>query len=205
MSEHELAETDGGEKLIEGVPLTPKEELFVRAFCDVESETFGRAVKSAAVAQYVEPRNAAWKLRRRPRIIARIAEYEKLVRVQIGKVLSDLEHERLAALEKGDIASAIRASELQGKHLAMFTDKVAVDYPEIGEYDERAALDARRITVFLLTTPPDPALLDAPVPAAVEAQAQELPGSTRASPADLAALERKPQAPQERQERESAK
>jgi len=185
----ELVECDdgsGGEVLVQGpMPLTPKEELFCRAYADPESATYGRATKSAAVAQYREPHNAAWKLRRRPRIVARLAEYEKLTRVVIGKVLTDLEHERQLALEKGDIAAAIRASELQGKHLGMFRDVLAVDDLDARrEYDAREALEARRISAILLMNPP--ALPEELPPAPVVKQ--ERP-RLMASAAEILALE----------------
>ncbi|MCX5653383.1 MAG: hypothetical protein NTY65_01860 [Planctomycetota bacterium] len=153
MSEHELAELDddGGE-LLETVPLSPKELAFCEAFGNPESETFGSARKSAEAAGYVQAHNAGWKLRRRPRIIAKLAEFEKVVRVQIGKVLTDLEFTRLQALTKGDLATAARCSELQGKHLAMFTDAVFVDNSAVVErYDARRAEQAERITTLLLT------------------------------------------------------
>jgi hypothetical protein len=179
-------DADGGEVLLPTVGLTPKEALFVSAFSDVESETFGRATASATVAGYSEPRNAAWKLRRRPRIVEAIVEMEKLVRVQIGKVLSDLEFTRLAALAKGDLAVAARCSELQGKHLAMFTDVLATDDSEsVARWDARIAAEAQRITAILLLGPQSPSAL------------------SEAPPPDLlAALTQKPQAPQERQESE---
>jgi hypothetical protein len=138
-----------------------------------ESTTYGKATKSAEIAGYTEPHNAAWKLRRRPRIIARLAEFEKVTRVQIGKVLTDLEHERKAALEKGDLATAVRASELQGKHLAMFTDKVAVDDSEtVARWDARRAEDMRIVEALVCTSgDPLPALPARPV--TVEQESQE--------------------------------
>jgi len=165
MSEHELAEIDdggAGEALVAVVPLTPKEEAFVKAYADPESATYGRATKSAEVAGYQESHNASWKLRRRPRIIARIGEYEKLTRVVIGRVLTDLEHERQLALAKGDIASAIRASELMGRHLTMFTDMVFVDPAPAFQYDRRVAEDTRTITALLLMREARPPVLESP-------------------------------------------
>ena len=154
MSEHEMIERDdggdGGEALLPTVGLTPKEALFVSAFADVESETFGRATLSAEKAGYASPRDSAWKLRRRPRIAAAIAEMEKTVRVQVGKVLSDLEYTRLAALTKGDLATAARCSELQGKHLSMFADVTIVAPDETYRYDKRVAEDTRTLTALLL-------------------------------------------------------
>ena len=198
MPENELIETDdGGEVLVQGpMPLTPKEEAFVRAYADPESATYGKATKSAELAKYQEPHTAAWRLRRRPKIIARIAEYEKLTRVVIGRILTDLENERQLALAKGDIASAVRASELQGKHLAMFTDKVAVDDPEARlVYDVREAIEARRISaILLMRQDPLAALADAPPAALPEPKPaeQEQARPRRAMPADFAALEQAP-------------
>jgi len=132
--------------LIEGPdPLTPREEVFCKAYADPESATYSRATKSAEVAGYAQPHNAQWKLRRRPRIVQRIAEYQKATMAVVGKVFSDLENQRLLALEKGDIQAANRASELQGKHLAMFTDRVVVDEMVRVEYDVRLEAEAHAI------------------------------------------------------------
>jgi len=188
MIEHESDETDGDEKLIPGLLLSPREEAFCRFFGDPESLHYGRPTKAAVAAGYPEKSawNTAWKLRRRPKIQARLAEFQAAATAAAGKVLSDLEHERLLALEKGDVASAIRASELAGKHLGLFFERNVLTVAVPREYDARAALDARRITAFLLMNPPDPALLAPPVPVAAET-------------AGLAALEQNPQSPRPRQ------
>jgi hypothetical protein len=185
----ELTETDDndgdGELLVAVVPLTPKEEAFVRAYADPESATYGKATKSAEVAKYQEPHNAAWKLRRRPRIIARIAEYEKLTRACVGKVLTDLEHERQLALTQGDIGAAIRASELEGKHLAMFTDRLAVDdSATLERYDQRRAEQAAAITALLIAqqvTGQGPLQ----IPAALDGQVPQAPQARQESESDL--------------------
>lgn len=49
------------------------------------------------------------------------------------KVLRDLEEQRLAAKEDGQHSAAIRASELQGKHVGMFGERLTVT-------DERSVL-----------------------------------------------------------------
>jgi len=147
----EIEDDDGD--LIEGSdPLTPREEVFAAAYANPESTTYGRATKSAAAAGYGQPHNAAWKLRRRPRVVARIEEYQRATMATIGKVFSDLENQRLLALAKDppDIQAANRSSELQGKHLAMFTDRVVVDEVIVHEYDERIALEASRIARVLI-------------------------------------------------------
>jgi len=209
---------DGGEVLVAVVPLTPKEEAFVRAYADPESATYGKATKSAEVAKYQEPHNAAWKLRRRPRIIERISEYEKLTRVVIGKVLTDLENTRLRALEKGDLSTAAACSTWQGRHLGMFVDVVAVDPGELPRYDARVAAEARKITAILLmqgaaaplespylvaapAAGTSEAVQDAPSDAPPLAREQSIegaaaPGPVRATPAMFDALTKaKPQAP----------
>jgi len=146
----EIEDDDGD--LIEGSdPLTPREEVFAAAYACPESATYGRATKSAEVAGYKgQPHAAAWRLRRRPRVVAKIEEYQRATMATIGKVFSDLENQRLLALAKGDIQAANRSSELQGKHLAMFTDRVVVDEVIVHEYDERIALEASRIARVLI-------------------------------------------------------
>jgi hypothetical protein len=103
--------------------LTPQEVLFCDAYADAESETYGNATKSAELAKYKQPHNAGWKLRQRQVIKDRLKEIYEKNKAGIGKVMSDLEYERLLAIKKGDISSAIRASELQGKRVGAFSDK----------------------------------------------------------------------------------
>jgi phage terminase small subunit len=103
--------------------LTPQEVLFCDAYGDAESETYGNATKSAELAKYSQPHNAGWKLKQRQVVKDRLNEIYEKNRAGVGKVMSDLEYERLLAIAKGDISSAIRASELQGKRLGAFSDK----------------------------------------------------------------------------------
>jgi len=151
---NEELKTTGDDGLIAGpMPLTPQEETFCAAFGDPESETYGKATASAEVAKYIEPHNAAWKLRRRPRIIAKLEEYQKTAAAAAGRVMSDLEHERQLALAKDDIASAIRASELMGKHLGMFLERsifTVADLEVRRQYSEAEQIEARRLSALLL-------------------------------------------------------
>jgi len=201
-------------------PLTPREEQFCIAYGDPESSTYGRSEKSAAAAGYIQPRSAAWKLRRRPKIQARLAVFQSAATAAVGRVLSDLEHTRLLALEKGDLATAARCSELQGKHLSMFADVTIVAPDETLRYDRRAAEDTR-VIAFLLRRQDRPPAIESPYPvgdpaAGTSATLQDAPGSTstpaldrsieapaRTIAAQIAALElARNQAPQERQESE---
>jgi len=149
----EIEDDDGD--LIEGSdPLTPREEVFAAAYACPESATYGRATRSAEVAGYKgQPHAAAWRLRRRPRVVAKIAQYQAATLATVGKIFSDLENQRLLALAKDppDIQAANRSSELQGKHLAMFTDRVVVDDPAARhEYDAVLAVECSRIARVLI-------------------------------------------------------
>jgi len=52
--------------------------------------------------------------------------YEK-IDLTIDKVLKDLEYVRQKTLGEGQYSVSLKATELQGKHLAMFTDKTQVE------------------------------------------------------------------------------
>jgi len=133
--------------------LTPQEEQFARAYADCESATYGNATKSAEIAKYSSPGNSGWKLRHRPKVITRIKElYEKNAQ-QIGKIISDLENLRVRALEKGDLATAARASELCGKRLGMFSDRFVFssdDEIKQKKLGEKEVEEARRLAAIRL-------------------------------------------------------
>ena len=126
--------------------LEPKEEAFCQAYACIESETYGHGTNSAISAGYAEAsaRTQAWKLRKRPEVQARIAElYDSNLEKHSGKIISDLEKHRSLAIAKGDIASANKASELQGKAIAgMFYERSApADNLEQVELDEQQRAD----------------------------------------------------------------
>ena len=147
-------DTDTGrDDLIPVLPLSPREEAFCVHFADPESEHYGRSAASATAAGYASrPSHVAWRLRRRPRIVERIAEFQDLARAAAARVLAALDHERLLAVAKGDVASAIRASELQGKHLAMWVERtiVAAVVTEAKVYTQAEIVEAQRIATIRL-------------------------------------------------------
>jgi hypothetical protein len=165
-----------GELVVGGpLPLTPKELDFCERFGSPESDTYGKGTLSAKLAGYEQPHNAAWKLRRRPRIIAKLEEYQEAVRATVGKVLADLEAERLIALAKDppDTAAAIRATELMGKHLGMFVDFGVVttfDLERRRQFTDREIEEGSRLARLAildgLERPPTLALPAPPQPAA---------------------------------------
>jgi|WetSurMetagenome_2_1015567.scaffolds.fasta_scaffold18740_3 hypothetical protein len=193
----------GGEELVSAVPLTPKELDWCERFANPESETYGKATASAEMAGYGQPHNAAWKLRRRPRIIEHLKQYEEVARVSVGKVLSNLEHDRALALAKDppDVAAAIRADELMGKRLGMFVDVREVNVEVQREYTERERAEAQEIARWRLGmggAAPAP-VIDIPV-----SSLPMLPESTRhdgAGDARMAARDRSIEGSTEREDR----
>jgi len=194
MSEHELTETDDAP--VPGpLPLSPKELRFCEQFSNPESETFGNATASAAAAGFIQPRSAGWKLRRRPRIIAKLQEYHAAVRVAVGRVLADLENVRRLAVEKGDLATALAAVVAMGKHIGMFYERNVVSMVDPGVYDPILAVEARRITAILLLNPGLGLPPEVPLLPAAAVEAVPAPQPARATAEEI----ERTQAPQERQ------
>lgn len=129
-----------------GAGLTPQELRFCEAYANPESESFGNASKSAAAAKYARPSNAGWKLRRRGRIRTKLAEYHEGVSVALGQVMTNLEHLRRLAVEKGDLQAAVRAVELQGKRLGGFIDgNVILVSEQMRVYSEAEVAEAQHL------------------------------------------------------------
>jgi len=148
------------------VELGQKADAFCVHFTTLGAETFGRAERSAIAAGFAEAsaRNQATKLLKKPAVQARISELHKenMSRnfLTSDKVLNDLESVRLQAVEKGDLSAAIRASELQGKFLAMFVDRqqFGVDpakQPELSERERAECLALAAIRLGCLSLPGD--------------------------------------------------
>ncbi len=89
------------------------------------------------------------------RIIDRINELhaENLARnrVTVDSVLCNLEHDRVLARENHQYAVSKACTELQGRYLAMFTDRQIVDDPaKAKQLTEKEAEEARRIAAIRL-------------------------------------------------------
>jgi phage terminase small subunit len=109
--------------------LTPKQDSFCVHYTTIGSETYSNDTRSALAADYSESSAAvqATRLLKREPIQNRIAELraENMKRnlITVDKVLNDLEHDKLLAREHHQYNVAKGCSELQGKYLAMFTDR----------------------------------------------------------------------------------
>jgi len=131
-------------------PLTPQEELYCQAYANPESETYGNGSKSAAKAEYKEPHNAAWKLKRRPHVQARLAEMYRENESSIGRVMSDLRSLQLRAEAKGDLSSAVAALKLQGMRFALFSERmVNFDDKQQRQLTEQEVAQAKMIAHYM--------------------------------------------------------
>lgn len=131
-------------------PLTPQELLFCEAYASPESETYSCGTKSAERAGYGQPHNAQWRLRQRPAVQKRIAEFHEIAAAGLGKVMADLEATRLLALAKKDYATATRCSELQAKRLGAFVDRVELNLPTTKALSVTERQEARKIAEVML-------------------------------------------------------
>ena len=117
--------TDDGLK-----PLSERERAFVKWYFSEECNMNG--TEAAERAGYTGSRNSlrvtANRVKKRPHVKAAMdAELARATAgadVSVEKVLIDLENQRAEALEAGNYSAAVKCSELQGKHLKMFTERV---------------------------------------------------------------------------------
>jgi len=151
--------------------LTPKEDAFCVAFTDVEADTYGNGTLAAKKAGYsaASAHNAAWKLRRRAKVQARLNElYDENAgkrSLTPSRVLSDIEDTRRRAITGGDLAVAIRCSELTGKFFGMFSDRLALSREEPERSKELSAAEQREATLLAtlrLRLPASPGILELP-------------------------------------------
>ena len=142
----------------ETTTLTPKQESFCVHYTTIGAETFSNGTRSAIAAGYSEKSaySQACTLLKKPEIQQRVRELhsENLGRsnITIDKVLADLEHDKLAARQASQYGVAKSCTELQGKYLAMFTDRSLIeDVGKQREYTEREKEEARAIAKIRLS------------------------------------------------------
>lgn len=110
--------------------ITPRQEAFCMNYATIGSKTYPNGRKSAVAAGYSEKSAhiSASKLLKRDDIRERIAEiqneFSESNNITVDKVLNDLEHVKLSAIEGRQLAVARGCVELQGRYLAMFTDNI---------------------------------------------------------------------------------
>jgi len=138
--------------------LNARELAFCRFYTALGESFCGNATAAARKAGYGEKglHTQAWRLMQRPVIKEKIRELHESVMdkhlMNPSRILYDLEHTRLRALEKDDLSVATRCTELQGKYLSMFG--VAAYAPETEERERElsaaARTEARRLSLVLM-------------------------------------------------------
>ena len=110
--------------------LSQREAAFAVHFTTIGSDTFSDGKKSAVASGYSErsAHVAASRLMKRDKVRNRISELhsENMQRnlITTDKVLADLEHDKVMARKHNQYSVAKGCTELQGKYLAMFTDRL---------------------------------------------------------------------------------
>jgi hypothetical protein len=174
------------------LPLSPKERLFCLRFTDIDNpELFGKSTAAAAAAGL--SKNKATRMLRDDRVQAEICrQYERRLTkamVSPSKILADLEHTRLRALDKGDLMAAARCSELEGKTFAMFAERFAIQTaPERAEQMSEAHM-AELLELSKLRHLRNRPVLDSPESTAIDAQFQSCSGALLALPCECPAEE----------------
>ncbi len=112
-------------------------------------------IKAGYTGTYNSHGVEGFKCLRNPKIVKAVTIIREIIgsyhKLSADKVLADLETTRLKAITKGDLATATRCSELQGKTLALFADKQIVEDPaKARELDEKEAEEAKRIAQIRL-------------------------------------------------------
>jgi hypothetical protein len=116
-----------------GEQFTPKQSLFILWYT-TPGETFFNGVRSAEKAGYKGNVNTLAAMARenlqKPKLAAalrkRVREIYSAADLTAERVLSDIELVRCLALEKGDLSTALKASELHGKYLKLFSERLEV-------------------------------------------------------------------------------
>ena len=109
--------------------LKPRQDSFCVHYTTIGAETYSHGTKAALAAGYSESSahvTATKLLKRddiRERIIELQAENMKRNLITVDKVLADLEHDKILAREHHQYGVAKGCIELQGKFLAMFTER----------------------------------------------------------------------------------
>jgi len=129
-----------------------KHESFCTHYTTLNAPTFGHPANSAAAAGF-SPKSSqiqGSRLLKKPLIQARIKELHQMGlkrnALTVDKVLGDLEMTKGIAEKVGKLGVMVKCIELQGKYLAMFTDKVVNETPEAQrELSEKQKEEARKI------------------------------------------------------------
>ncbi len=107
--------------------LTPKQARFVAEYL-IDLNATQAAIRAGYSARTAAQGAAQLlsNIKVRSAVDAGIAKRSDKLEITAEKVLRDLEEQRLAAKQDRQHGAAIRASELQGKHVGMFGERVTI-------------------------------------------------------------------------------
>ncbi len=134
---------------------TIKQKAFCVHYTTIGSETFGNATKSAIEAGYSEKGAYARgsELLRNRKITDLISQLhtENMQRnhITVDKVLADLEHDKIMARKHNQYGVSKACTELQGKYLAMFSDRQIIEQPD-AQVDQTKREQAKKLSLILL-------------------------------------------------------
>ena len=142
--------------------ITPKQKAFIDNYCSKTSETFGNAAKSYEKAYKTDkmtPRGvaqSACNLLKNPKIIQAIDKYtakiEQKMEIKREYILTGLQDQYTKADTAKDRTNALRALQLMGQSIAMFTDNLNTNITDQQqELDEQQQAMARRIAKVSLS------------------------------------------------------
>jgi phage terminase small subunit len=126
-------------------PLTPKQQRFVAEYL-IDLNATQAAIRAGYSEKTAE--QIGYQLLQKTSVAATIAKGQEKragkLELTAEKVLADIEATRLAAAGAEQYASALRASELQGKHLGMFIERRETTVKDVrlaARLPEKAASD----------------------------------------------------------------
>ncbi len=132
--------------------LKPRQDSFCNHYTTIGADTYSNGTKAALAAGYSETSGhvTATQLLKQEAIQKRIVELQaenmKRNLITVDKVLADLEHDKLLARENHQYAVAKSCTELQGRWLSMFVDRIQTeDINETRELSESMKEEANRI------------------------------------------------------------
>lgn len=136
--------------------LTPRMERFCAFFTSIGGDGFGDQTKAGKLAGYNGDNISVTtsQLLKLPKIRERLQDYYNAslsaALLTPAKILAELDNIKRVSLENGNQATAARCVELQGRYLAMFSDRVTVDVDEMESFSIREAEHGRRLARALV-------------------------------------------------------
>lgn len=156
-----MGKTNTSTSKLVSTQVTPQQDKFLQMYLGMIGNTAGQIEKSAIAAGYKAKTaaSAASHMLKRPRVAARLLELRKqLEHVEYAAeiISKDGVRQKLYSLyaetrDKGKYAESIRALELLGKDMGMFTEQISLDPATVKALEGRQAEAALQISAMILS------------------------------------------------------